>query len=67
MGGLRGQQAPVNGAAPVWHDASWGREDGGWERRERTHLELPCAVMFACTRFGSGEGDERLCDSGVGI
>jgi hypothetical protein len=47
--------------------ASRGREDGEGERRERTHLEPPCAGTSASARFGSGEGDERLCDSGVGI
>jgi hypothetical protein len=31
--------------------------------RERTHVELPCAGA----RFESGEGDEELCDGGVGI
>jgi hypothetical protein len=45
-------------------DASRGREEG----RERTHLEPPCAGTSASSaRFGSGEGDEELCDGGVGI
>jgi hypothetical protein len=49
-------------------DASRGREDGGEEGRERTHLEPPFAGTYASSaRFGSGEGDEELCDGGVGI
>ena len=47
--------------------ASRGREVGEGERRERTHLEPPCARTLASALSGSREGDKRLCDDGVGI
>jgi hypothetical protein len=64
----RDSTASVAGDRLQRYTAHYNRKKKGWEREnERAHLEPPCAGTSASARFGSEEGDERLCDVRVVI